>query len=133
MSAQPTLPTFKMPARYEAVARLGKGGGGEVWAVRDRVTGSQLALKVLEEDAGEAEVMALVREAVTLSGLEGLGVPTVLAFGRLPGSSRRYLVSELVDGQSLEAVLAKEGTANEWLDPLADAATQLTVLHRAGL
>src|SRR6185436_19103900 len=97
MSAQPTLPTFPMPARYEAVARLGKGGGGEVWAVRDRVTAAVLALKVLAEDAGEAEVMALVREAVTLSGLEGLGVPRVLAFGSLPGvggkrSARRFLV-----------------------------------------
>ena len=89
-----------MPARYEALALLGKGGGGEVWAVRDRITSRDLALKVLAEDAGEAEVLALVREAVTLSGLEGLGVPQVLAFGRLPGSSRRFLVRELVEGRS---------------------------------
>ncbi len=54
---------------------IGRGGGGEVWSVRDRVTGRDLAFKVLADDAGEAEVMALVREAVTLSGLEGLGVP----------------------------------------------------------
>jgi serine/threonine-protein kinase PknK len=131
MSAQPTLPTFTMPARYEAVARLGKGGGGEVWAVRDRVTGDELALKVLAEDAGEGEILALVREAVTLSGLEGLGVPRVLAFGRLPGGQRRFLVRELVDGRSLEDVMEK-GDA-EWLRPLACAADQLTVLHRAGL
>ncbi len=120
-----------MPARYEAVARLGKGGGGEVWAVRDRVTGAELALKVLAEDAGEAEALALVREAVTLSGLEGLGVPRVVAFGRLPKSPRRYLVRELVDGHSLEEVM--ESGEGEWLRPLARAADQLTVLHRAGL
>ncbi len=135
-------PTFRMPARYEPVALLGKGGGGEVWAVRDRVSGRDLALKVLAEDAGEAEVMALVREAVTLSGLEGLGVPQVLAFGRLPGSLRRYLVRELVEGRSLEEVIASEPSAsaaaakspaNDWLEPLASAADQLTVLHRAGL
>ncbi|MDF2693173.1 MAG: Response regulator of zinc sigma-54-dependent two-component system, partial [Labilithrix sp.] len=136
--AEPTLgrepPTFRMPARYEPVALLGKGGGGEVWAVRDRVTGRELALKVLAEDAGEAEVMALVREAVTLSGLEGLGVPQVLAFGRLPGSARRFLVRELVEGRSLEEVIGGEGSgAKEWLVPLASAADQLTVLHRAGL
>ncbi len=124
-------PTFRMPARYEPLARLGKGGGGEVWAVRDRVTGRELALKVLAEDAGEGEVMALVREAVTLSGLEGLGVPRVLAFGRLPSSMRRFLVRELVQGNSLEDVLTKDGGA--WLPPLAGAADQLTVLHRGGL
>jgi transcriptional regulator with GAF, ATPase, and Fis domain/serine/threonine protein kinase len=133
-----------MPARYEPVALLGKGGGGEVWAIRDRVTKRDLALKVLAEDAGEAEVMALVREAVTLSGLEGLGVPHVLAFGRLPGSTRRFLVRELVDGRSLEEVITAEAAsgggsgsrserARDWLVPLASAADQLTVLHRAGL
>ena len=130
------LPAFRMPARYEPVARLGKGGGGEVWAVRDRVTGRHLALKVLSADAGEAEVMALVQEAVTLSGLEGLGVPRVLAFGRLPGSTRRYLVRELVEGRSLAEIIdggARGDGGREWLVPLASAADQLTVLHRAGL
>ncbi|MBS2019672.1 MAG: sigma 54-interacting transcriptional regulator [Deltaproteobacteria bacterium] len=120
-----------MPARYTAVARLGKGGGGEVWAVRDRINGAVLALKALVPDAGEGEIMALVREAVTLSGLEGLGVPRVVAFGRLPGSNRRYMVRELVDGRSLEEVIL--GGKGEWLRPLARAADQLTVLHRAGL
>jgi transcriptional regulator with GAF, ATPase, and Fis domain/serine/threonine protein kinase len=117
------------------VALLGKGGGGEVWAVKDRVTGKNLALKVLAEDAGEAEVLALVREAVTLSGLEGLGVPQVLAFGRLPRSNRRWLVRELVEGQSLEHVFGAvpENGGRDWLVPLAGAADQLTVLHRAGL
>ena len=128
--------TVRLPPRYEPVALLGKGGGGEVWAVKDRVTGKDLALKVLAEDAGEAEVMALVREAVTLSGLEGLGVPQVLAFGRLPRSARRWLVRELVEGRSLEQVFAALPAGNggrDWLVPLAGAADQLTVLHRAGL
>ncbi|HVH47818.1 MAG TPA: protein kinase, partial [Labilithrix sp.] len=133
-------PALRVPARYEPLALLGKGGGGEVWAVRDRVTGRDLALKILAEDAGEHEVMALVREAVTLSGLEGLGVPRVLGFGRLPASTRRFLVRERVDGRSLEEVLTDHGwhetrdeRAREWLVPLASAADQLTVLHRAGL
>ena len=124
-----------MPARYEPLALLGKGGGGEVWAVRDRATGVARALKVLAEGACEAESLALVREAVTLSGLEGLGVPLVVAFGRLAGSKRRYLVRELVPGRSLEEVIhgAPGGGSRAWLLPLASAADQLTVLHRAGL
>lgn len=110
---------------------LGRGGGGEVWAVRDRLTGRDLALKALADDAGESEVLALVREAMTLNGLEGLGVPRVLAFGSLPGTRRPFLVRELVEGTSLEEVLG-EGKG-DWLRPLAGAADQLTLLHRAGL
>ena len=97
----------------------------------DRVTSEMLAFKILAEDAGEAEVMALVREAATLSGLEGLGVPRVVAFGSIPGTKRRFLVRELVEGRSLEEVL--ESGKGHWLEPLARAADQLTVLHRAGL
>src|SRR5215469_16749834 len=54
----------ELPPRYEPLRRLGAGGGGEVWSVRDRVSGRVLALKVLSAGAGEAEVGALVREAV---------------------------------------------------------------------
>ncbi|HEX3772435.1 MAG TPA: sigma 54-interacting transcriptional regulator [Polyangiaceae bacterium] len=124
----------ELPSRYEPVARLGAGGGGEVWSVRDRVTGRVLALKLLASGAGENEVGALVREAIALSGLEGLGVPQVIAFGALEGG-RRYMVRELVDGSSLEEVLAAKpnGAKSTWLDALATACDQLTVVHRAGL
>jgi transcriptional regulator with GAF, ATPase, and Fis domain len=124
---------LKLPQRYEPVRRLGKGGGGEVWAVRDRATSRSYALKLLAGDASEREMAALVREAVALSGLEGLGVPRVIRFGRLPGSGRPYLVRELVEGESLEAVLARGVEPRFALQILARAADQLTVLHRAGL
>ena len=65
---------------------------------------------------------ALVREAVALSGLEGLGVPRVIRFGRLPGSGRPYLVREIVEGESLEALLSHRGrradrARNRWRAP----------------
>ncbi|MBL8606139.1 MAG: protein kinase, partial [Myxococcales bacterium] len=123
--------TPELPARYEPVRRLGRGGGGEVWAVRDRLGGGSLALKLLGPAAGEHELAALVREATSLSALEGLGVPRIVAFGSLHGG-RRYLVRELVEGQSLERVLdTPRGPA--WLGALVDAADQLTTLHRTGL
>jgi len=123
---------LELPNRYEPLAQLGKGGGGEVWAVRDRHSGRKFALKVLAEGASEREMSALVREAVALSGLEGLGVPRVVRFGRLPRSGRAFLVRELVEGQSLEEVM-DEGASLRALTALARAADQLTVLHRAGL
>ena len=88
--------------------------------------------------AGEAERAALVREAIALSGLEGIGVPKVLAFGAL-ADGRRYLVRELVVGRSLDEIFDASTLSDVpadprgWIEPLADAADQLTVLHRAGL
>ncbi len=123
---------LELPPRYEPLERLGQGGGGEVWAVRDRVSERVLALKVLSANAGEAEVMALVREAMALSGLEGLGVPQVVAFGALGQGGRRFMVRELVPGDSLEDVLEKERGA-DWIAPLAWACDLLTAIHRAGL
>jgi serine/threonine protein kinase len=131
----------ELPPRYEPLRRLGAGGGGEVWSVRDRVTGGVLALKLLARDAGEAEIGALVREAVALSGLEGLGVPRVAAFGAL-ADGRRYMLRELVEGRSLDEMLrapsdasAAEGggTFSLLLESIASACDKLTVVHRAGL
>ncbi|HEY4016516.1 MAG TPA: sigma 54-interacting transcriptional regulator [Polyangiaceae bacterium] len=120
-----------LPPRYEPVQRLGAGGGGEVWQVRDRVSGRVLALKVLAPGAGESEIDALVRETVSLSGLEGLGVPRVTAFGALR-DGRPYMVRELIEGKSLDEVLASRA-GGPWLEPIASACEKLTLVHRAGL
>ncbi|WP_235879911.1 sigma 54-interacting transcriptional regulator [Polyangium aurulentum] len=122
---------MSFPPRYEPISPLGKGGGGEVWSARDRITGRAVAFKILAEDADEGEMLALVREAVALSGLEGLGVPRVLRFGRLPKSGRAYLVRELIEGKSLADRLTEPGVAEELFSAVAQAADQLTRLHRA--
>ena len=122
------------PRRYQPVRRLGKGGSGEVWEVRDRATGQPLALKLLAPAADRNEILGLVREASALSGLEGLGLPRVLRYGVLPKTQQTFIVRELIPGASLRDLLA-EGTS----DPLAlvralgDAAVQLAEVHRAGL
>ncbi|MEZ4312751.1 MAG: serine/threonine-protein kinase [Polyangiaceae bacterium] len=123
--------TLSFPPRYVPLTALGKGGGGEVWAVRDRITGKTAALKTLREGAHDREVMALVREAAALSGVEGLGVPRVLRFGRLPGSEQPYLVRELVEGDSLANLIASGGDALAALEAVAQAADKVTRLHRA--
>ena len=137
-SPQPDDPgaSLGLPPRYELLHELGRGGGGAVWAVRDRSSGQTLALKLLAPDASEAAALALVREATALSGLEGLGVPRVVAFGTLgsAGGGRRYFVRELAEGRSLDRVLGEDRSSGVgWLEPLARAAEQLTALHRAGM
>lgn len=125
---------LELPQRYEALTLLGKGGGGEVWAVRDRRTGLKYALKLLAQNSSQPEIDALIREVMALSGLEGLGVPRVIRFGRLPGSGRPYMVRELVDGVSLDELMQRPNEdVRRSLDVLVRAAEQLTVVHRAGL
>ncbi|HWO14912.1 MAG TPA: sigma 54-interacting transcriptional regulator, partial [Polyangiaceae bacterium] len=122
-----------LPARYEPLARLGQGGAGEVWSVRDRYTDRRYALKLLCRDAGEGASASLVKEAVALSGLEGLGVPRVISFGKLPDGSRLYMLRELVEGQSLDELITTYRDPRACLSGLALAAEKLTRVHRAGL
>jgi serine/threonine-protein kinase PknK len=122
-----------LPPRYEPIAALGKGGGGEVWSAKDRATGADVAVKILAADADEGEMLALVREALALSGLEGVGVPRVLRFGRLAEGSRAYLVRELVAGKSLADCLDQPTDPLTYLSAIAQAAEQVTFLHRASL
>ena len=79
MSAPSSRPRVVLPPRYEALSRLGQGGAGEVWAVRDRYTGRRYALKLLCVDASEGAAASLIKEAVALSGLEGLGATDLAA------------------------------------------------------
>ena len=72
-----------------------------------------------------------MREAVALSGLEGLGAPRVLRFGRLPRTDRPFLVRELVEGRSLLELYEDGADPAKCLEAIALAADQLTVLHRA--
>ncbi len=120
-----------LPSRYEPERRLGQGGGGEVWAVRERHGGRLVALKVLARGYGSAEVDALIREAVALSGLEGLGLPEVLDFGRLR-DGRPFLVRELVSGESLEELAESGQPIARSLSAFARAADVLTHVHRSG-
>ncbi len=122
----------ELPSRYEKLTRLGQGGGGEVWAVRDRFTGREYALKLLAREAGPRELAALVREAVALSGLEGLGMPRVQRFGRLPRDGRPFMLRELVEGESLEQLVQRGAPLESLLSALARGADQLTLVHRAG-
>ncbi|MFO0664503.1 MAG: sigma 54-interacting transcriptional regulator [Polyangiaceae bacterium] len=128
---------MEFPNRYEPLSQLGGGGGGQVWSVRDRLSGQTLAFKVLRDGATEHEALALVHEATVLSGLEGLGLPRVLAFGKVQGakgsSGRLFMVRELVAGESLETVLEEGHAHTKWLAPLLEAGEQLAAVHRTGM
>ncbi|MCO5169775.1 MAG: serine/threonine-protein kinase [Planctomycetes bacterium] len=93
---------------YELLGELGRGGMGVVYRARDPLVGREVAVKVLQPQAADADSFArLQREAQTAGNLRHPGIVPVLAAGVERG--RPYLVMELVQGESLRELLRREG------------------------
>jgi len=91
---------------YEILGPLGKGGMGEVYRARDTSLKREVAIKLLPEDlATDPERLArLEREAHLLAALNHPNIATIHALEEDQGT--RFLVLELVQGESLEQRLA---------------------------
>ncbi|RMG13522.1 MAG: serine/threonine protein kinase [Planctomycetota bacterium] len=118
--------------RFRVLRVLGKGATGEVLEADDRMLGRRVALKVLRRATErarqrfEAEGRALAR----LRHPAIVRVHEVTSLGEAP-----CLVMELVEGESLEARIAREGplAAHEVLAVGRAVASALEAAHRAGL
>jgi serine/threonine-protein kinase len=90
---------------YEIVSLLGAGGMGEVYRALDTRLDRSVAIKVLAPAlAGDAEFRdRFEREARAISALNHPNVCT------LHDVAPNYLVMELVDGESLEELIARSG------------------------
>ncbi len=91
---------------YEIVSPLGAGGMGEVYRARDTRLGREVAVKVLPQElTASPEVRArFEREAKTISSLNHPHICTLHDIGR--EGDVDYLVMELIEGQTLAALLA---------------------------
>ena len=92
---------------YDVLGRLGAGGMGEVFRARDTKLGREVALKLLPEARGAdaAGLARLQHEARTLASLNHPHVATLFAFEEQ--DSRRFLVMELVPGETLAERIAR--------------------------
>jgi serine/threonine protein kinase/Tol biopolymer transport system component len=90
---------------YEILAPLGAGGMGEVYRARDPRLGREVALKVLAEGCStEPErLRRFEQEARATAALNHPNILAVFDVGRQDESP--YIVSELLDGESLRARL----------------------------
>jgi eukaryotic-like serine/threonine-protein kinase len=112
---------------------IGRGATSRVYRALDRATGHEVAVKEIPVDLGlEKRVAAEIRAAARL---EHPGVVRMLDWGE--DSESLYLVSELVDGPSLEQVYAEappgdRATAQMAADVLEalDHAHERGVIHR---
>jgi serine/threonine protein kinase len=115
---------------YEIVAPLGAGGMGEVYRARDTRLGRDVALKILPaevaDDASRRQRFEL--EARAVAALSHPNIVAVHDVGTENGVF--YIVSELVDGESLRS--AKFGL-RKTLDIAVQIASGLAAAHAAGI
>jgi serine/threonine protein kinase len=87
--------------RYTLVGRLGRGGSGSVFRVRDAELDREVALKVMTLPEGDAQRERLRAEARVLARLEHPGIVPVHDVGTLP-DGRVFYVMKLVKGARLD-------------------------------
>ena len=131
------IPAMELPAqssRYQAEWRLGEGGGGEVFRAYDHVLRRRVALKRFAVENGPTPEEAW-QEGIHLAAVQHPNVVGVYDFGA--DEAGPFLIMELVEGETLEEVVARGAfplrdfriLAQQSLEGLA-AAHQVGLLHR---
>ncbi|NUP45903.1 MAG: serine/threonine protein kinase [Catenulispora sp.] len=121
--------------RYEMVARLGRGGMGEVWSARDRSLRRDVAVKLLyldDADAGDG-ARRFEREAVAAAQISHPNVAVVHDRGVQDGVL--FLVMERIDGTTLSRALGG-GVALPVVEAVRIASRicdALVAAHKAGV
>ena len=88
--------------RYELTSELALGGLGAVYVARDRVTGDEVAVKVLHAEHLSNDTMRrrLRREGAALKALDHPAIVRLLELG-VDESGLVYLVTDYVEGETL--------------------------------
>src|SRR5262249_41709384 len=121
--------------------RIAVGGMGEVWEAADTRLDRPVAVKVLKPElCGDAEFLHRFRtEARTTASLNHPGIAGVHDYGETASVPDRpddtaYLVMELVDGEPLAALIARQHrlSTDFTLDVLEQAGNALQAAHERG-
>lgn len=133
MSLAPGTPI----GNYEILAPLGAGGMGEVYRAHDARLGRDVAIKVLPEGFGQDKerLTRFQQEARVLAALSHPNIVQVFEAGEHQGAP--YLVMELLEGETLRAVLASGPLSPERTAELGEqmaaglaAAHERSIVHR---
>ncbi|MGV9773249.1 serine/threonine-protein kinase [Streptosporangium sp. NPDC003464] len=127
--------TALLGGRYRPLGRIATGGMGEVWRARDELLGREVAVKLLRRHvaADPAFRERFRREARIAAGLADPGIAQVFDYGEADDVA--YLVMELVPGESLAGILARDGrlSAGNTLDVVYQTARALQAAHSSGI
>jgi len=119
--------------RFEVGELLGAGGTAWVYACRDQALRSMAAIKILKA-SGEDARRRFIEEGRILANLRHPHLVQVLAVGETD-TRAPFMVLELLDGQSLDERLRKEGPLpwREVVELVAQAAGALAALHHVSV
>jgi eukaryotic-like serine/threonine-protein kinase len=120
--------------RFELLARLGEGGQGIVYLGRGPGPGEErVAVKVLRSTVDASVLERLARELDAIHKVQPFVTARVIEAAT--EGERRYIVSEFIDGPSLQERVDARGPLPEGdLQRLAvGTATALTAIHGAGV
>ena len=116
---------------YEIDHAIGAGGMGVVYSADDSRLGRKVAIKILPNAKGEY-LRRFEREARTIGALNHPNLLTLYDVGEHDGTP--FLVTELLDGESLRARLSKGSLALRAAIQIArDVARGLAAAHDAGV
>ena len=119
---------------YRVIDRIGVGGMGEVYRAEDTSLHRTVALKVLPPQclADPEQTTRFEEEARAASALNHPNIVTIHEVGRALGAS--FIVSELVDGQTLRQRIGREPLPlGAVLDYAIQTAGALAAAHAAGI
>ena len=129
------VPDLTIAERYRLVERIAVGGMGTVWQARDELLDRFVAVKILKEEyaADPSFLERFRREARHTASLSHAGIANVFDYGEVGDTA--YLVMELVPGEPLSAILAREGAlpARRALDVVGQTGLALQAAHDAGV
>lgn len=115
------------PVALEIVEKLGQGGMGAVFRVKDHRLGRFAALKILSEP-NERNTLRFLNESTIASRLEHPCIPPIYEAGRTP-DGQHFILMKLIEGRTLSKEIAdyhKQGRPPEKLEEL------LSVLVKVG-
>jgi Tol biopolymer transport system component len=126
--------TGRRLGNYDILDKLGEGGMGQVWRAKDARLNRSVAVKILPADVAGDPVRRerFEQEARALGALNHPNIVAVYDIGQSDGQA--YIVSELVDGEALRAVIERGPvTGRKLLDIATQTADGIAAAHALGI
>jgi eukaryotic-like serine/threonine-protein kinase len=120
--------------RYVLVEVVGQGGQGEVWRANDTTLDRVVAVRLFPASLVGPDSLRRFRiRARAIAGLNDPNIVGIYDYGQADGIV--YLVMEFVEGESLQALLRRNGplAPPEAMNLIAQAARALHVAHSHGI